>query len=265
MKPTSLSDGRAPHICCLINAIPGTGKTALVGTGDKILIIRPPQDHTHSIRDTSGVEEIVVRTWDDMHDAKRFCMNNGHKYRWVWFDSISLAQDQLLDTLWAKRVDDNPKFKGLQPDIQTYGINMANLATWVREMAGMGTFHFGVTAHPFWGKNLDDDEILMPYVQGKAMPEKVCGSMNMVGYMHVKKIKRKGESKATEHRVIEFNVSDRYYAKDQFDAFPNGRLVDPTLPAIEKAVKAARARDAAATPKKKTTTKGRTTTGRKAK
>lgn len=255
MKPQALATGRTPHICLLLNAIPGTGKTHMLGTGKDTLIIRPPQDHTDSIRDPGArnIQEIVVRDHDEFEAAKVYCHNHGHKYRWVWLDSISLMQDQLLDALWQKMSKGNPKLEGTQPSIQAYGVNMHLLASWVRAMSGMATFNFGITAHPFWGRNLDDDEILMPYVQGKSMPEKVCGSMNMVGYMHVTKVKLKGEEKGKVRRVIEFNASERYYAKDQFDAFPKGRLVDPTMPALEKAIGAARAREAAVTPKKKTT------------
>lgn len=266
MKLQAVGSGHNQHTCFLLYAIPGYGKTQLIGTGKNVLIIRPPQDHTVSIRNPAerNIREAIIRSWDDMD--KLFLMAaNGEfdAFDWVWLDSISLAQDQLLDGLHEADMASNPKMKGRMPDKGTYGVNMSRLSSWVRGMAGMGTFNFGVTAHPFWGKNLDDDELLMPYVQGKSMPEKICGSMNMVGYLDIKKIKAKGETKAKERRVLYFNGTDRYYAKDQFDAFPNGKLVDPTMPAIEKAIKAARARDAAVTKPKRATTKT-TTTRRKA-
>lgn len=264
MKLQAVGSGHNSHICLLLNAVPGTGKTQFVGTGSNVLIIRPPQDHTVSIRKPydRNIQEAIIRTWSDMD--KLFLMAaNGEfdEFDWVWLDSISLAQDQLLGDLHEADMAANPKMKGRMPDKGTYGVNMSRLSAWVRGMAGLGTFNFGITAHPFWGKNLDDDELIMPYVQGKSMPEKICGSMNMVGWMEVKKIKLKGEEKGKLRRVISFNCTDRVYAKDQFDAFPGGRLVDPTMPAFMEAVEAARARDAAK-PKRAATNK--TTNRRKA-
>lgn len=253
-----------PNMAFCLYAIPGTGKTQFVGTGDNVLIIRPPQDHTVSIRDpgSRNIREIVARTHDDLANVLVQALNGDFdEFDWVWLDSLSLMQDQTLDQLWAQVIESNPSRSNQQIDVATYGINIQRLAQWVRTMAGVGTFNFGVTAHPYWGKNIDDDDLLMPWVQGKSMPEKVCGSMNIVGYMEVRKLKLKGEQKAKLRRVINFNVTERYYAKDQFDAFPNGRLVDPTMQSFMKAVKAARSRGAA----KPASAKTRRVSGKKGK
>lgn len=253
-----------PNVAFCLYAIPGTGKTQFVGSGDNVLIIRPPQDHTVSIREPQdrNVREIVARNHDDLANVLVQALNGDFdEFEWVWLDSLSLMQDQTLDQLWNQVIESNPSRSNQQVDVSTYGINIQRLGQWVRTMAGVGTFNFGVTAHPYWGKNIDDDDLLMPWVQGRNMPEKVCGSMNIVGYMEVRKLKLKGEEKAKLRRVINFNATDRYYAKDQFDAFPGGRLVDPTMVSFTKAVKAARGSVAS----KPTRTKTRRTSGEKGK
>lgn len=254
MKLQAVGSSHNSHVCFLLYGIPGYGKTRFIGTGKDVLIIRPPQDHTVSIRKPAerNIREAIVTTWDDMDELLMMAASGEFaQYDWVWLDSISLMQDQLLDGLHKADQDRNPKMVGRAPDKGTYGVNMSRLAAWNRGMAGMGTFNYGVTAHPFWGKNLDDDELLMPYVQGKSMPEKICGSMNIVGYLDIKKVKSTGEEKATSRRVINFNATDKFYAKDQFDAFPKGRLVDPTMPAFMEAVNAVRDNGPAKSTKKR--------------
>lgn len=265
-KPRPVGGDQSPNMAMCIFSIPGAGKTRFIGSGENVLIIRPPQDHTDSIRKPAerNIQEIVVRVWDDMNRVLTAAMNGDYdEFDWVWLDSISLLQDSTLDGLWEQVVAEKPQRARFGLDVQEYGINIHRLGLWVRQMAGIGSFNFGVTAHTFWGKNIDDDDLLMPWVQGKNMPEKVCGCMNVVGYMEVRKLKLAGEDKATERRVINFNQTDRYYAKDQFDAFPKGRLVDPTMPAFMEAVKAARAKQAAPKATTRKTTTKRRAAGRK--
>ena len=88
----SLGNQESRKVSMLIYSEPGLGKTRnFVGDSGKLgrtLIIRPPVDHTDSIRDTSNVDEWVVRTWSDMDDALIYCRTEGAvKYDWVWLDS----------------------------------------------------------------------------------------------------------------------------------------------------------------------------------
>lgn len=249
----------------LLYAPPGTGKTRFVGTGKNVLIIRPPTDHTDSIRGAASrnIKEFVANGWSDMDLVFQHLDDEGDQYDIVALDSISLFQDQGLDDIWEQVLTEKPQRRRYGMDVQEYGINMHRLGLWVRGVVGLQKFNFIVTAHPFWGKNIDDEELLMPWVQGRNMPEKICGCMNMVGYMDVKKVKLKGESAGKRRRVIFFEATDRYYAKDQFDAFPGNKLVDPTIDKLEKGIKAARAREAATTTK--ATKKGRKATTKKGK
>ncbi len=250
--PVGKNPSKFWNLC--LYGIPGVGKTRFVGSGQNTLIIRPPTDHTDSIRGGAarGISEVVIRGWEDFEQLYQYLEDEGHKYDVVALDSISMFQDVSLDELWEKAIKKNPDRKKYGLDKQEYGINMHRLGLYVREIVGLEKFNFIVTAHPFWGTNLEDEELLMPWIQGKNMPEKICGSMNMVGLMEVKAVKAEGEKKAVKRRVIQFGASDRFYAKDQFDAFPKNRLVDPTMASFMEGVNAARAREAVAN---KTTTR----------
>lgn len=232
---------RAKKVAMLVYGSPGCGKTRLIGTGKKTLILRPPMDHTDSIR-SGDAEEWVIHDWAAMDDAYTYLRDaKPGTYNWVWLDSISLMQDQGLDDIWEVVTTKNPHRKEFGVDKGEYGINMQRLARWTRHMVACATdhglFNFGVTAHPM---EIDHEEVgggvkLRPYVQGKNMSHKICGYMNIVAYMEV--VRNGGKAR----RVLRFAETDEFEAKDQFDAFlPKNRLVDPTMPKITSALREAR-------------------------
>lgn len=208
----------------------GIGKTRLIGGGPNTLIVHPPTDHLDSIR-SGDAKEKVVNDWDDMTEVYEYLRHGGNaNHDWVWLDSISLFQDTGLDDIWEGVIADKPHRAKHGADKGEYGINMQRLARWVRHMVALEGFNFGITAHQADLNDEDDNALLMPYVQGKNMSNKICGYMNVVAYLEMVKGKR----------VLRTTATDRYYAKDQYDAFPNGRLVEPTMAKIIKAIEASR-------------------------
>jgi len=241
---------RTKHINLMVYGDPGVGKTRLIGTAPKTLILRPPTDHTDSIRD-SDAEEWVIRDWNEMAEAQEYLRHEGAKnWDWVWLDSISLWQDTGLDDIWESVIAQKPHRAEFGLDKGEYGRNMQRLARWVRHMVGMDAVNFGITAHPFEGTDINGDVKLMPYVQGVNMAEKVMGYMNMVTYLEVREKKNNGGT----YRVLHSQASEDYKAKDQFDALENGKLVEPTMPKIVKLIKAAQGTTPARsqTPKRRT-------------
>lgn len=236
----------------------GIGKTRLIATSGKgTALLRPPTENTDSVR-TPGVDEWVINDWSEMDDALQMARQEGSKYRWWWLDSISLWQDQGLDDIWQGVIDRKPDRAKHSLDQGEYGVNMHRLQLWVRHMVGASKsegFNFGITAHPRdlpVGEDAEADEALMPWVQGKHMAAKVCGYMNIVAFMELTTTKNR------TRRVLRFNATERYYAKDQFDAFEGGRLLDPSMPKIEERIEEARAQLAkTARPKRKSTARRR--------
>lgn len=230
-----LSDSEKINI--LLYGHPGAGKTRFIGTGPaKTLIIRPPVDHLNSIKNEArrGKHQWVVRSWTDMLDALEYLRERrGAGYEWVWLDSISLFQDTGLDDIWSAVLARKPTRGEYGLDKAEYGVNMFRLGQWVRHIVGMEQFNFGCTAHPAFMENpfSEDEEniepIMMPYIQGKNMAPKICGYMNIVGYLAVNKLKD-----GTERRTLIARATERTYGKDQFDAIPNGRLTNPSIPRL---------------------------------
>jgi hypothetical protein len=231
----------------LIHSDIGWGKTTFIGTGGKdykILLIRPPVDHVDPIVG-SGVQEIVVRSWEEIFESLEYAQHEGQNWDWIWLDSISLLQDIGLDDVYEYTLDRKGP-KGSQarkereafgPDRGEYRVNMWRLGQWVRHMVGAGVVNLGITAHSFFWEPTDGvtSSCVWPWVQGKMMPAKISGMMNIVGYGDLKTVERGGRTRQV--RVLHTNASENYYAKCQFKRdglaiFPTGEIVNPTLPGM---------------------------------
>lgn len=241
IRPVSDRD----HICMLVHGDIGTGKTSLIGSGGhdfKTLIIRPPVDHVQPIRG-SGCQEWVVHNWTDVFEALEYCRHEGMEWDWIWLDSLSLWQDVGLDDLFQLAIDRKPSRRAFGPDKPEYGINMSRIGEFVRHMVGPDLFHFGVTCHSIDlpdPMSEDGDVIRVPWVQGKGMISRVCGYMNLVGYYEVRTREIRGVSR--RQRVLHTQKSELYYAKDQYTAFENGRIINPTMTKIVESIDVARAK-----------------------
>ena len=189
MTPVPQPLDRMKGTAMMVFGLPGSGKTTLIGTGDRTLIVRPPTDHTDSIRDQTGVEELVITGWSDMFEIFSWLQQGAHaEYDWVWLDSVSLAQDVLLedvmDDALARRPDRGMDKGGVivpefGPDQGEFKVNFERLNKWTRDMVGLakaGHLNFGMTAHPFeWIDPTQNKELWAPWIQGKSMSPELQG------------------------------------------------------------------------------------------
>jgi hypothetical protein len=242
-RPRAIQDvvlGKKTSMC--LYADTGVGKTRLIGEGGSgTLILRPPTDNTDSIR-VPGAKEWVVTDHAELLEAQDYLRAEGDQWDWVWWDSISLWQEVGLDDIWQATIDRNPDRAKFGLDKGEYGINMTRIGRFLRDMHGLaqaGAFNFGVTALPAeLSVSQDPDAVkkLRPYVQGKEMSKALMGYMNIVAFYEIVEQNKK------LRRVLRTAATDRYDAKDQLDAFPNGRLVDPTWSDVSGAIEKARER-----------------------
>lgn len=233
--------GASSKINMLIHSDIGVGKTTLIGTlgaASKVLIMRPPIDHADPIVG-SGVQEMEVRDWPDIFEGLEYMRHDGHEWDWFGIDSISLLQDIGLDDVYegvlaskGGRTGERAKYG---PDRGEYRVNMWRLEQFVRYMVGAGVCNLIITAHSHWYEPYgveDASAELWPWIQGKQMPQKICGMMNLVGYYQVLEREVRGEKRL--QRVLHTNKSSVYYAKNQFTgAFgESGDIWNPTMPDI---------------------------------
>lgn len=203
--------------------VSGIGKTRLIGeTEQRTLIVRPPTEHTDAIR-SGNVVEWIVHDWGEMDDVKSYMRHDGgaDEFDWVWADSITGLQQLGLDDVWKDVTDRRPDRARYGPDKGEYGVNMWRLGQWMRDMVGTPGFHFGMTAHPMnvEGLSRPDEVLLGPLVGGKNMPHQVCHMSTIVTFYAM-------DDK--DRRVLYTNLSDEFFAKDQYDGF-DGKLINPTM------------------------------------
>lgn len=251
---------KSRHIFLALHGDSGIGKSRLAGTSPgKVLIIRPATSHLNSLNadDFARVEQAKVADWDDMLELQTYLRADGEEYDWVWVDELSALFHTLLDDVWSDALKRKPERAEFDLDKGEFGINMNRLTRWLRHAAvGPDKFNFGYTAWSVVGPSPDQDddgdpiEKLMPWIQGKGMPNMCAGYMNVVAYYHKAKIG--GEE---DVRVLRTESSPRYYAKDQWGAF-GGRLVRPTMPKLIEKVEGSPKFQAAQDPKKSTKTTG---------
>lgn len=239
----SVAEGRSKTLALCVFGDGGVGKTVLAGSSidipdvKKVLIVRPPIDHTDSITDPL-VNEWVVNSWSDMDDVMVWARTSreADEYGWVWLDSLSLWQDQGLDDIWERVIEKKPHRAEYGLDKPEYGKNMLEIGRWCRHMVGSDRFHFGVTCHPRQASPTEDAEDdtmkLMPWVQGKNMPAKLVAMMNVVGYLH------KEDVRGRRLRVLDLIEADQFYAKVGFPGWDTQRIVNPTMVKLTEALSA---------------------------
>jgi hypothetical protein len=257
--------GASKKINMLIHSDIGVGKTSLIGSGGKkyrVLMIRPPTEHADPILG-SGVQEMVVRDWEECFDGLEYLRHEGSKWDWVFLDNISLFQDIGLDDVYEGMLDRHgphgsqarQKREQYGPDRGEYRVNMWRVGQWIRHAVGAAEFNLGIMAHSFWWEPKGEDAqnsllqpSLYPWIQGIGMPSKICGMMNIVGYMEVKTREINGRKRSV--RVLHTNKSENYYAKCQFKrpdgqtVFHPGDVVNPTLPKLMEMIAVGRPQDA---------------------
>lgn len=245
--------GSGDWVRWMMHSFPGWGKTSLLATAadlGKVLIVRSSLDlmPARAVK-TPGLDEVVCDTWEQMLEVQDFARMSDHDYLFIAWDSVSLAQDALLDDIWAGTIAEKPAraFKQdgtplLTPasglDRGEYGRNMERIQQWVRHMTRCNRFHFIIVGHSYEAQNQIDDAggvFLQPWVQGKNMISKICGYTNLISFLEVKQSEKHGT-----WRRLHFAADTRWYAKDQFDAFPKGFIDQPTVPKIMAAIEEAR-------------------------
>lgn len=231
----SMKDMRA-GINMLIYGDNGSGKTPLIGSGTDTLILNcdPPEAILSAKIAGSASDVWTISDWSDADEAHEYLRHARHPYKWVWCDSATGLQNSGLNGIMEDLVAAKPHRDRYVPDMAQYLQNMNRLRTWVRYMSSL-PINFGITAHPFrWDPESEDsEEMVWPWVQGKGMPADICGYMNIIGFVRIRKVKV-GDKTQTVQTLYSKDLP-RYYARDRFSALPSP-MNNPTIPKIEKAI-----------------------------
>lgn len=241
----------------LLFADAGGGKTTFIGSGGgemKILLIRSPEDHVDCILG-SGVDEVIVRDWEEMTEVQSMLHHEGSKYDWVWLE-FGLWQDRGLRDILESAVDRagpvgsaaRKHRASFGADKGEYKTNMDRLSSLVADLSSSESFHFGMTAHAWVGPRIktedevsedEPEETVQPWVQGRGMIAKLAGMFNIVGYLYITKATVRGQTRSV--RKIQFDKTPSIYVKNQIkkpdgtSIIPEGSMINPTLPKFMEA------------------------------
>lgn len=230
----------------IIYSYPGEGKSPLWGSGgDNVLFL-------DSDNGTESAEMLGSRAWvipahdyDDLEGAYQYVKNEMPKdlphIRWVVWDSITLFSDRaLIDDLMPDAVAGSTKDREeFVPDRREYLINQNRIGRYVRNFADLPV-NFGISA--LLQVDIDQQDgstVYMPAIPGKNMPSKVCGYMNVIGFLGKATVEN-SDGKAIKVQRLLTQRTGKYFARDRFMAL--GHHVDrPTIPKIEGLIEAKKA------------------------
>ena len=234
---------------------PGVGTTVFAGTSPKALILTSDASETMSAAAMGSTADVwVCPGYDQIDEAWEYLRHEGHKeYDWVWIDNLTLLQDQAMDDIMADLVKDKPHRNRWVPDQHEYLVNQNRISTLMRSFKKL-PMHVGFTAHVMKTEDMDGKILYLPMLQGGqgALSQKICGYMNIVGYMALQR--KEGDTK----RILYMEKTGKYLAKGRFPGM-SPRLEDPTVPLLEAAMATT---VAPAAPRRRSTT---STTRRKVK
>lgn len=256
IRPLSLKD---VSINWMLYGDPGMGKTPLISTADKALILDADTGKESALLMGSTAEVWTMQTWSDMDEANEYCRHEkGFPFKWVFLDGITQWQDLGLKDILEEEVARNPRKRTWPevPDKPEYLRNQNRLLKWVTEMKA-APFNFGMTAYPMTIEDNDGKPLTMPMIVGKpnyGMTKMICGHMNLITHLTI----RKGKDDEEPYQVLQTQRMDtRIYARDRFRALP-ALYKNPTVPKMEARI-FSRMEELAPKPvrKKKTTTRRR--------
>lgn len=215
-------------------ADPGSGKTGFLGSHDKPVLIADADPGTETIASLNGTADVeVCEDFADLHELYETIKNGGFSkdYDWFWLDSGTIFQERALhDEVLPEAIAANPhrsKAGGAYvPDVREYLIVQNQLSKLIRHFVGL-PINFGFTAMAdLYEYGEDAEERYMPMIQGGdgKLSAKLCGYMNVVGYMRT----LDDEDDEEFHNAILFRKTGKFYAKDRFDALGD-MMEDPTL------------------------------------
>jgi hypothetical protein len=229
----------------IIYGEPGVGKSTLAASSSEIgrtLILSADRPDAHEAARNLGYtpDVIDITQHQDLTDAYQMLRHGGYKeYSWVWLDSGTLYQENLMDEHLAEVVAAKPHRDPDVPDKPEYLRTQVRLQKWVRAMRGV-PINWGITAHVMSTVDEEDGEVhYMPAFQGGrgALSSKLCGYVGVVGRLNVRAvtITKEGKKVKRTQRVLQVQPQGKFYAKDGFNSMGN-EIVRPTMAMMMKLI-----------------------------
>lgn len=223
-KKVSILDKAKPvkdldlYITALFYGRSGTGKTTLMGTFPKpLLILDIGEKGTDSLLGEEGVDVIRIEEWADIEEVY-WELKNGSKYKSVGIDALHSMQGLALQ---QAKLDGGKKITD-QTSQRDFGQASGLLNQWCsnyRDLTESG-LHVGFLAHDKINETeTEDDEAIAPEVGPRLMPSvssAILGMVNIVGNAYIRQLvtkpKKAGEKTKREIQYCLRIGPHAYYA-----------------------------------------------------
>lgn len=209
----------------------GVGKTSLYYDAKDTLVL--DVEHGTSVLDResyyapkdydSQVEVLQLTSWEDLQGIFIALQSGELKFTNIILDSLTdireLCKDHVLETENRKRVSDDV------PSQQDWGVIAERMKKMIRNFKALESNIILIAREYTYKDDVTGETFVRPAIGGK-LEDDLPGMMDITAYMN---ITRDGE------RVICFDLTGRYYAKDRTNRFPKV-LKNPTWLDFEKAL-----------------------------
>ena len=219
----------------LIYGESGTGKTTLAGSSDEVPQMRPVlvidiEGGTESLRHTyPDVEQVRVRTWQEMQNVYNALYNGGHGFQTVVLDSLTeimkFSMYQIMGDLVQKGRGSGAEVDPDVPSMREWGKNIEQIRRFVRGFRDL-PINTIFTALVRAEKDAKTGvTTFMPSLSGKVAGE-VAAFLDIVLYYYVKDL---GDDEGGgQKRVLLTRRIEKAIAKDRSGKLPM-IVEDPTM------------------------------------
>lgn len=202
---------------------PGKGKTRLMATLPKVLLIDVNDRGTKSTKKDLDPDVFQVEYWAELNDVYWFLKMGDHEYESVVLDTVTAMQNLALKFVMGDEASRDASRDPDMPSRAIWGKTNELVKTQIINFRNL-PMNFGVTAHER-ARDVGEDEedtqiVISPELSPGAM-KTLEGAVDIIGHMTKKKVRvKKGEKKITVVRYELFvGESERFITKDRFGAF----------------------------------------------
>lgn len=221
------------YVNIMVYGKPGSGKTVLGGSDDRVLFLAPEDDGTISAkRQGSKAKKWSISDWNDLADACEWIEENMDEvtdtFDWIVVDSITFMQKLLMRRILEDAVEENPERNPDVPAMQDWQVYQNRFLRFV-QMINSWPINVLWTALVRDEEDEEENPILVPDIQGKGyqMAMTVASYMTSFGNLRVemRKVKKDGQFVKDSdgnflkkpHRVIIWQDQGNIQGKDRTD------------------------------------------------
>ncbi|QOC56201.1 AAA-ATPase [Gordonia phage Sienna] len=239
------------YVNLMVYGKPGSGKTVLGGSDDRVLFLAPEDDGTISAkRQGSKARKWPIDDWNDLADACEWVEENMEEvqatFDWIVVDSITFMQKLLMRRILEDAVEENPERNPDVPAMQDWQVYQNRFLRFV-QMINSWPINVLWTALVRDEEDEEENPILVPDIQGKGyqMAMTVASYMTSFGNLRVemRKVKKDGafvkdsdgEYVKKPHRVIIWQDQGNIQGKDRTNVLAP-KTQDVTLKQIRQLI-----------------------------